>query len=151
MLLGELLIQKGVLTQRRLKEALDEQKKTGEFLGRILIKLGFVKEDKLIQVLSEQFDIPFLELSRQHIDWGVALRFPSSLVVDHEYLPIRWDSKGVMVAVTNPLDAAALSEVEKLALYEKVSLALVTSSDMLEAVKQYKQKLSERIKKLFEK
>src|SRR3989338_1194274 len=151
MLLGELLVQKGVLTQKQLKEALEEQKRTSEFLGAILIRRGLIREEKLIEVLSEQFDIPFIELSKQYIDWEVALLFPSSLVVDHQFLPIRMDSRGLTVAVTNPLDAYATSEMEKAARFDKVSLALVTSADMQGAMETYKQKLAERINKLFEK
>jgi type IV pilus assembly protein PilB len=150
MLLGELLVQKGILTPRQLKEALEEQKVTKEFLGALLIRKGFVQENKLIQVLSEQFNIPFVELSREYIDWDVALSFPSTLVVDHEFLPLRREARGVIVAVTNPLDAAATSEIEKIAGFEKVFRVLVTSAEMEKAVRAYKQKLSDRIKKLFD-
>ena len=58
MLLGELLIAKGLLTQSQLDEALAEQKKTRELLGTILIRKKFVKEDDFLTSLSKQFRIP---------------------------------------------------------------------------------------------
>ncbi len=58
-LLGELLLEKGLLSEDELSRALTEQKETGEVLGQILIRLGFVSEKDLRHILSEQLGMPF--------------------------------------------------------------------------------------------
>ena len=43
-------------------DALQMQKKTGKKLGRTLIDSGFVEEDSMLELLSEQLSIPFIKL-----------------------------------------------------------------------------------------
>ena len=92
----------------------------------------------------------FIDLKRQKIDWSVASRFTASLVVDHECLPYRQDELGLMVAIVNPLDAQAISMVEEQVKGVRVRLGLVSRSDMLEALKIYREHNAARIKKLLE-
>ena len=44
LLLGEILVHKGLITNEQLEQALRYQKKTGKFLGVTLVNLGFLKE-----------------------------------------------------------------------------------------------------------
>lgn len=46
-LLGEMLIEAGLVTEKELDEALKEQAKSGGFLGRILVEKGYVSEKDL--------------------------------------------------------------------------------------------------------
>ena len=54
MRLGELLVKNGLITEELLELALKEQKRTGEMLGEVLLRLGFVSEDELLKLLSRQ-------------------------------------------------------------------------------------------------
>lgn len=150
MLLGELLIQKKLLTKSQLDAALAQQKFTKEFLGFILVKSGIIREEDLLQVLSEQFHMPCIQLKYQPIDWSVAMRFTASLVVDHQCLPIRQDDSGITVAIVNPLDVAALSKVEEQARGTRIRPVLVAMSDMKEALKLYQDQMAAKIKRLLE-
>jgi type IV pilus assembly protein PilB len=149
-LLGELLIQKNLLKKDQLALALEEQKGTREFLGAVLVRKGFIREEDLIKVLSEQFNLPCVDLKREKIDWGVAARFRASIVVDHECLPLRQDDLGLTVAIVNPLDAQAISLVEEEVRPMRVRLVLAARGDMQEALKIYRQHNAARIKKLLE-
>ncbi len=150
MLLGEFLIKKKLINPKQLEDALTEQRQSREFLGAILLRKKLIKEEDLLKVLSEQFEMPFVNLKSQYIDWNVVMRFPSSVVVDHRCLPYKQDDAGITVAITNPLDALVISEVEKQAKNEKVYLVLTAQGEMDHALKIYKQKMADRIKKLFE-
>jgi hypothetical protein len=46
-MLGDTLVSKGVITADQLQKALDEQKKSGEKLGDVLVKLGFATHEKI--------------------------------------------------------------------------------------------------------
>ena len=49
--LGEMLVKAGLISQNQLEEALESQKNNGEKLGLNLIKLGYVKEDDITQLV----------------------------------------------------------------------------------------------------
>lgn len=150
MLIGELLIRKKLVTKRELEIALDEQKNTGEFLGSVLLKRKYLKEEDLMKVLSEIFGVPFMSLTDKYIDWKLAMSFSPSLVVERRCLPFRENDHGIVVAILNPLDAQAISQVEREAKGKKISLVLVTPSDMEEALRNYQKRIASRIDKLLE-
>ena len=60
--LGDLLVQNDVITEQQLTTALREQKSTGRKLGKTLTDLGYVDEDSLLNILSRQLDVPFVQL-----------------------------------------------------------------------------------------
>ena len=150
MLLGELLIQKKLITKSQLELALDEQKITHDFLGLILVRKQYLKEEDLLKSLSELYRIPFISLKNEHINWDLAMSFPASVVMDRKCLPFRETDFGVSVAILNPLDAVAISQIEEQARNKKINLVLVTSLDMEEALKAYQKRTAERIRKMLE-
>jgi hypothetical protein len=58
-LLGELMLEKGLITSSQLRDALREQERSHEKLGRVLIDLGYVSELDMFRCVSEQFGLPF--------------------------------------------------------------------------------------------
>lgn len=146
--LGDLLLAKKLVSKNDLERALDEQKKTGEFLGDLLIRRRFVKEDDLMKALAEQYAMPYLKLKDQYIDWNLATKFSSSLVIDKKCMPLRQDDAGVMIAISNPLDAEAESLAEKEAKNVRVRWVLVSPTDMDKAIKTYRLRMAENIKKM---
>ena len=60
--LGDLLIQQGLLTDEQLKFALDEQKRSGRKLGRIVVDSSFVTEEAISQALARQLQVPYVDL-----------------------------------------------------------------------------------------
>ncbi len=63
MRLGEKLLEKGAIRPEDLEYALSLQKISGERLGRILLSFSLVKRQTLYEVLSEEWDLPYIELS----------------------------------------------------------------------------------------
>jgi type IV pilus assembly protein PilB len=149
-LLGELLILKNLLKKDQLALALEEQKSTREFLGAVLVRKGFIREEDLLKVLSEQFHLPYESLKRTSVDWKVAARFTASLVIDHKCLPFRQDELGLTVAIVNPLDVQAVSMVEEQMKGVRVRLVLVSQADMHDVLAMYRENNAARIKKLLE-
>ena len=137
--LGELLIEKGILTLRRLEEALETQRSTGEFLGALLIRKGWVTEGEILGALSEQFGIPLIQLDRQQVDWTVAGQFSPSLLINHTCFPIKQDGRSVTVAISDPLDAWAVSELEKEAKGREVTLVLALHKEIEAVIYRFQQ------------
>ena len=74
-------------------------------------------------------------------------RYPS---VDHRCLPIRETDSGFTVAITNPLDAEAMSLAEQQAKGRKVKLVLVATADMDAAVRKYRELMAAKIKTMLD-
>lgn len=139
--LGEMLIGKGLLTSGQLEHALKEQQSTRELLGAILVHRGWVKEEDVLRTLGEQMDMPYVRLAEQAIDWTLSSRFSSTLLTDHACFPLRMEGEWLIAVIADPLDAWAVSELEKEASNRgrKLHLLLARSEDIRASVAQAKQ------------
>jgi len=54
--LGDIFVERGMIDQAQLDEALAVQRETGAKLGEVLVDLGFVTRVALAGVISEQWD-----------------------------------------------------------------------------------------------
>ena len=135
--LGELLRERGMITQGQLEHALAQQRSTGEFLGTLLLKLGVVTEQQLLEALSEQFGIPCEHLELEQVDWSLAKQFAPSALEGGKCFPIRATEHSITVAIINPLDALALSAMEKAAGMRAVKPVLVPERDLLAVQKEH--------------
>ena len=66
--IGDILLEKGLLTPEQLETALNEQKRTRKKLGKAIIDLGFISEVKLLRELSDFLGYPYVDLSRFRLD-----------------------------------------------------------------------------------
>lgn len=147
--LGQILIEKKLISPQRLEEAVSEQKRTKEFLGAVLLRLGFIKEKELMAALSEQFNIPVTGLKNKYIDWSFVKTFSPSLILDHKCFPVEKDNTSITVAITDPLDAWALKKAEEESRGMKLRLVLVSADDMQDAIQRYKEYVHRNISNLF--
>ena len=94
--LGELLVEKGLITPKQLDQALERQRSTREFLGAILISGGWVGEERLLRSVADQFEVSFIRMEEEWVDWDVVLRFLEPLIVEHRCIPLRMDAGEVL-------------------------------------------------------
>ena len=145
--LGEILLMKGRLTQRALDEALAEQKRSGEFLGSILLRRRSIQEADLAEAFSEQFGMPCLRLKNHYIDWSLVDRFPPSLVLDCQCFPLRSDGYKIIFAVSNPLNAEGMAKALEGVGALKVEFVLTLPTDMGELLDRYRREVRARIRR----
>jgi hypothetical protein len=111
--LGSLLIDKGLITQAQLDEALVERRLNCELLGETLVRLGFVYEDELARTLAEQAGIPFVNLDVNPVDRFATSTLPRSLGESLPALPVRFTSDGnLVIAVADPTDETLLPRLQ---------------------------------------
>lgn len=60
--IGQALVSEGLITKKQLDEALQYQKSIGGRLGRILAKLGYIKEDTLLEFVAKQQGLELVSL-----------------------------------------------------------------------------------------
>jgi len=110
--LGEVLIQKNLINQAQLKQALDAQLIYGGHLGTCLVELGFVDVDRLGQVLAEKFKVSSANRERiLKIDPKVVGTLSAKLVAKHEVIPFGLTNRILHVAMINPKNLLALDEL----------------------------------------
>jgi hypothetical protein len=146
--IGEILLEKGFISEAQLHDALLEQKISDKFLGMILIDRGFITDHDLLEALSEQFNMPLVDIKEQHIDMELARKFSTSLILDHKFFPLKEDDYSVTVAIINPLNAVAISKIQEEANPKNVNLVLVDEKDLEKVIQNYRQYISQSIQRL---
>jgi type IV pilus assembly protein PilB len=110
-LLGESLIEAGLITKEQLQAALIKQRKTGQSLGYTLIKMGFLPQDKLISFLETNLGIPYANLSNYVIDPKVANMLSQDLCERYKVLPLMKVKNVLTIAMVDPLDSFVIDSI----------------------------------------
>lgn len=116
--IGDILVDAGLVSQQTLQKALDEQQRTDEKLGRILVRLEAVTEDALIDCLAEQLDIDRYSPDRYPLELSMSDVLPATVAQRLQLVPLRMKGSMLLVAMSNPTDIDALEQVERLTGYE---------------------------------
>ncbi|MBS2027009.1 MAG: hypothetical protein JST54_03810 [Deltaproteobacteria bacterium] len=137
--LGELLVAAGVLDDTRLNAALAEQKKWGGKLGRILIDLGFVKEELMVKALSHQLQLPAVDLTKDLPSAEAISRVPVQLAEKYGVFPMAYDDvkKALSVATADPTNEANLRDMRMELNIRTVSPVVAGASDIDRAIRKY--------------
>jgi len=85
--LGELLIERGIITDAQLEEALRVQKEKGGLLGEVLVKMGFTKEEDIAQALTIQYGFPYLPLKNYELNKEITKLIPENVAREHTLSP----------------------------------------------------------------
>jgi len=109
--LGDRLIAEGLIAPEQLSHALSAQKGTRDKLGTILVRLGAITEDRLLEFLSRQYNVPAIVLSQLDIDTDVLRLVPGPLAEKLEVLPIRRTGNTLTLAMADPTNVLAIDDV----------------------------------------
>jgi len=146
--LGQVLINKGIITVTQLEQALTEQRKTGKMLGTVLVSLGFVSEENtLLPVLAEQLNIDFISPRTISIPPEVLSRIPVKAAKYYKVLPFRLEGDRLVVAMANPMNTQTVDDLSTIA-RSKVVPVLASEKEILEAIHEYYGVGAETIEKM---
>ena len=136
---GELLIEKGIITSEQLAIAINHQKTKGGLMGEVLVELKFATEKDIAQALTSQYGFPFLPLSNYEIDPEVIVAVPEELCRKYCLVPIDKIGKSLTLAMANPLNIQAAEDVE-LITGCSVQAFVSTTSEVRECINKYYKK-----------
>src|SRR6266702_1338415 len=134
--LGEMLIKSGLLTPQKLQEALEYQKTNGGKLGLNLVKLGFVKEEDITRVLSQQYGVPAINLAKLEIDDTVVKLIPSEVAQKYLIMPVGRTGATLTIAMMDPTNVFAMDDIKFMTGYN-VEPVVASEIAILEAVQKY--------------
>ena len=109
--LGERLLAKRVITEAQLRHALQIQPQSARPLGRVLVELGVLDEDRLTAVLGEHLDVPVVNLGRQEVDAEAARLVPEEFARRHVVLPISRENGDLGVAMADPANLHLINDL----------------------------------------
>ncbi|MBH9740953.1 GspE/PulE family protein [Vibrio navarrensis] len=105
--LGDLLVEEGIINETQLNQALSVQGSSGRKLGDTLIDLGFLTEQQMLAFLSQQLNLPLIDLSRAMVDIDAVQLLPEVHARRLRALVIGQHGDTLRVAMSDPADLIA--------------------------------------------
>jgi type IV pilus assembly protein PilB len=114
--LGNILIERGVLTVDQLQSALDYQKSNGKgkLLGEILIELELCSEEQILECLAEGYGIPYAVLDQRLHDTKTLDFIDHELIDKYQVFPLFCIRDVLTIAVTEPSNLFLLEELQRI-------------------------------------
>lgn len=131
--LGDLLQEKGLLTEEELNAALKLQRESGEKLGDALVKLGLIQPEQMADVLSEHLGIPRVDPNRCYIPSELVNMVPDDLLNGNQILPIELENNLMTVAMTDPLNILIIDELQQATGFN-IKPVIATSEEIMTAL-----------------
>ncbi|MFH1061313.1 MAG: ATPase, T2SS/T4P/T4SS family [Candidatus Omnitrophota bacterium] len=113
-LLGEYLVDQGLVSEDQIIRALDEQKKAGSRLGQTLIDLGFLSEEEMIIALAKQLDLAHIDILNYTLKSDVVNLIPEKIARRYELIALDKMGDSLTIAMADPLNVFAIDEVSQL-------------------------------------
>ncbi len=110
--IGDLLVKEKVITQEQLDQALKTQKESGSRLGSAMVKLGFVSEDDVTNILSRHYGVPAINLEYFEVDAAVVKLIPYETAKRYQVLPISRVGASLTLAMVDPTNVYAMDDIK---------------------------------------
>ena len=131
--LGDLLVQQKVISQDQLQLALEQQKRTGRKLGRVLVDNAFVTEENISEALARQLGVPYINLKFYHINLDLVRLLPENQARRFRAIVLEERNGLLLVGMADPTDLTAFDEITRI-VKRDIDIAVVTEGQLLESV-----------------
>lgn len=131
--LGEILVKRDLIRLEQLQEALRHQRTQGGRLGSILVQLGFISDEEIASVLSEQYDLPSVNLDEMKVEAEVKRLIPIETAIRYQVLPLKRIGTALTLAIADPTNVLALDEIKFMTGY-RVEPVVASEGSIREAI-----------------
>ena len=135
-LLGSILLERKMITQAQLDEALAIQKKAGGFLGEILVKRGLLDERDIVAALVVQCGLPYIAINKYQLDPKLLGLIPSPVAKKFQVIPLDRVGDILSVVMVSPLSVSTTEELERLTGCKIVTF-ITTRSEIDQAIERW--------------
>ena len=137
--LGDLLVENRIIQQADLDAALEEQRKFGRKLGRILIDKGHLTEEALLSFLSHQLGVPFVELADIQFEPALVHLLPEVYARRFRALVLEERGNALLIGMADPTNLFAYDELARI-LARPMEIAVVREQELIDVIERvYKQ------------
>ena len=134
--IGELLVQKSLLSEEQLQRAKQEADATGTRVGFQMTKLGFIEESELAEAVSNQYGVPMITLDDFEVDPEVVALVPEDVAHKHTILPVNRAGSTLIIATSDPSNIFAMDDVKFLTGYN-VEVVVAAEESIRRAIEKY--------------
>ena len=136
--LGQLLLERNIVTAEQIERALTEQKEKGhrKLLGELLVEMGYCTENQIASALAKAYGVPYAQVGPKICDPKVLEKLPRVFLEEHIVLPL-FEVRGVLTAaVSEPANVFLIDEIERMSKC-KVQIVCSTSKDINATLQTY--------------
>lgn len=110
--LGELLVRENLISLQQLSHAREESTRNGTPLAAALAKLGYASEVEITQFLSQQYNVPVIELDAIEIEVDILKLIPKEVCERHKIIPLARSGSHLVVAMADPTNLHAQDDIK---------------------------------------
>ena len=134
--LGQVLVSENYLSPDQINEVLKYKDENRARFGDACIKLGFIDEEQLMDVLGKQLHLPRVELDNFEVESDALDLIDKDMARSYNVVPLYTFDDEITVATAEPLNVTAVDAVNRIT-GRKVQLALATGSQISQCVENY--------------
>ena len=132
----QLLKDSKVVNATQVDDILEEQKRTGNVMRKVIIDLGIVKEDDLLVMIASHLGTSVINLAGREIPEEVVKAIPASVARMYGVVPISLDASGVVLATSQLLEPAMVDEI-RFVLTRDLTFVLAREEDVKTQVNKF--------------
>ncbi|TXI38594.1 MAG: type II/IV secretion system protein [Methylophilus methylotrophus] len=121
------------MTQAELEQALEEQRKTGRRLGRVIAEKGYANERQIAEAVASQLNIPFLDLGQYELDVKQVQKLPEVQSRRFRAILLEERPNSFLIAMVDPSDVYAYDELVRL-LKRDIDIVVVQESLLMQTI-----------------
>jgi general secretion pathway protein E/type IV pilus assembly protein PilB len=131
--IGDILEEKGFITNEQLMAALAEQKESNftKKLGQILVQNGYITEKEFTELLADQLNIDFIDLYGVDVDYQLMSSFSINLLRNADAVVFMEDDEYIHVTVSDPLNYESIELLERSIATKPIKLHVSLHNDIL--------------------
>ena len=133
MMIGECLRQAGIVTETDLQSALGEQKRSGERLGSVLVRMGLATERQIAKALAYQLGFPYLDLAEHPPDAAAVALIPKEIALARGCIVVAVERNVLTVAMSDPLMFTLVQDLE-FRTGHRIKQAVATRDEIVRAI-----------------
>ncbi len=136
MRLGEILVQRGHISEEEVERALELQRERGDKIGKILVDLGYVAAREVLSALSEQLATPLVTLDGPPAVSAETEKLSPRFLRQFRCLPYSQEDHTVTLAMADPLDFETILAVGNYTGL-KVNAVLASEQEILDSIDRF--------------
>ena len=131
--LGDVLVERKIISREQLRVALDDQKRSGRRLGRVLVENAFCNSEQIAEALARQLAIPYVNLKFYNLSNDVVRRLPELQARRFRALVLEDRKDSYVVGMADPTDLFAADELQR-SLKRTIHVAAVSEEQLLQTI-----------------
>lgn len=137
-LFGQRLVERGVITQKQLEEAIHKQQTSmgHRRIGEILLRMGAISKSHITEGLADQLGIPIIKISDREIPERIRNQIPGNVATLYRVVPIEERGDELVVATADPTNMNTFDNIQRL-IDRPISAVLATPEEVAIALNKY--------------